>query len=169
MALSQSVSARILYGTGRLRWFSRALIVEAIVNLLLSVALAQPLGIEGVALGTALPNVLVNIAVMGYVCRSLGVGITKYLRRAFVGPLLVGALLAVFWLAITWRDAPRTWIALGTTGTLGLTAYAVLAIITELRLKRIVTRLYAHMRKLTSHLPPQTAQVGSRLLHEEAE
>ncbi|HMC63301.1 MAG TPA: oligosaccharide flippase family protein, partial [Gemmataceae bacterium] len=86
LALSQSVSARILYGTGRLRWFSRALIVEAIVNLLLSVALAQPLGIEGVALGTALPNVLVNIAVMLYVCRSLGVGVTQYLRQAFVRP-----------------------------------------------------------------------------------
>src|SRR5205823_9079378 len=37
LALSQSVPIRILYCTGRLRWFSRAVIAEAVMDLLLRV------------------------------------------------------------------------------------------------------------------------------------
>jgi hypothetical protein len=47
LALSQSVGGRILYGIGRLRWFTVISIAQAVVNLLLSIALIGPLGIEG--------------------------------------------------------------------------------------------------------------------------
>src|SRR5262249_55621846 len=56
LLISQSVSSRILYGIGRLRWFARMLLLEAAANLVLSIVLASPLGIEGVALGTAIPS-----------------------------------------------------------------------------------------------------------------
>src|SRR5262249_51134911 len=127
LALSQSVSARVLYGTGRLRWFSRAVVIEALANLLLSILLAGPLGIEGVALGTAIPNVLVNIAVMVHVCRNFGVRIGPYLWRAFVKPVLLGGLLALLWLLLAWQALPRTWMAILSIGSIGLTAFAFVA------------------------------------------
>jgi O-antigen/teichoic acid export membrane protein len=95
---SQSVSTRILYGIGNLRWFSRLLLAEAAINLFLSVVLAKPLGIEGVALGTAIPNLVCNVAVAVYVCREVEVGLWDYARRAFTRPVVVASLLAVAWL-----------------------------------------------------------------------
>src|SRR5262249_44484319 len=56
LALSQSITGRILYGIGKLHWYARFAILEALANLLLSVVLVTPLGIEGVAWGTTIPN-----------------------------------------------------------------------------------------------------------------
>src|SRR5207244_9489212 len=106
--------------------FSRLLMIEAVANLLLSIALVGPLGIEGVALGTSIPNALVNCAVVVYVCRSLHVSVAYYLRRAFAAPLLLGGLLAAIWLILAIPAA--RWSALITTGSLGLAVYAALAI-----------------------------------------
>src|SRR5262249_49355332 len=116
LAMTQSVSARILYGLGQLRWFVRVVIAEALANLLLSVILAEPLGIEGVAWGTTLPNIVANLAVMGYVCRRLGVGTGEYVWRAFVWPCAVAALLAVAWVLICIRWEPTSWLELVTVG-----------------------------------------------------
>src|SRR5262249_28826895 len=60
LAMAQSVAGRVLYGMGRLKWFSRAVMVEAASNLVLSVILVGPMGIEGVALGTSIPNALID-------------------------------------------------------------------------------------------------------------
>src|SRR5262249_17492952 len=43
LAMSQSIGGRILYGIGRLRWYGRLAILEAVANLVLSVALIHPL------------------------------------------------------------------------------------------------------------------------------
>lgn len=122
LAVSQSVSARVLYGSGRLRWFSRVALTEALANLVLSVALVGPLGIEGVALGTALPNLVANCAVARYVCRGLDVSLFTYLRRSFLAPGVAALLLGGgWWWALQWH-APSGWgglaaMALGGTGT----------------------------------------------------
>jgi O-antigen/teichoic acid export membrane protein len=105
----QSIAARVLYGVGNLRWFSRLLVAEAVANLLLSVALAVPLKIEGVALGTALPNLICNVAVLVFVCREVRVGTWDYVRRAFTGPVVLAALLAVGWLLTAPLAYPAGW------------------------------------------------------------
>jgi O-antigen/teichoic acid export membrane protein len=132
LAMAQSICGRVLYGVGRLRWFSRAVLAEAVANLLLSVLLARPFGIEGVAFGTALPNVVANVAVAVYVCRVLGVSVGTYCRVAFLKPLLPAAGLAAFWLAaVRWAE-PADWAGLVTTGAVGLTAYLAAASLLEL-------------------------------------
>jgi O-antigen/teichoic acid export membrane protein len=121
--MAQSICGRVLYGIGRLRWFSRAVMLEALANLLLSVALARPLGVEGVALGTALPNVIANLAVAVYVCRALRVGVVDYGRQAFLKPAALAAGLAAFWLAAVAWAPPTDWRSLIVTGIVGLAAY----------------------------------------------
>jgi peptidoglycan biosynthesis protein MviN/MurJ (putative lipid II flippase) len=125
------VAARILYGMGQLRWFSRAALAEALVNLLLSLALVVPFGIEGVALGTALPNLIGSAALVFYICRILHVPVVSYLRATFLAPLAAVLFLAAgWWLALHWFDV-TSWTALIATGAIGTGVYALLALLVE--------------------------------------
>jgi O-antigen/teichoic acid export membrane protein len=131
LTLSQSISARILYGIGRLRWYARATMVEALANLLLSVLLVKPLGIEGVALGTTLPHIVFNLIVAIAVCRLLRTGMGSYLRHAWLRPLTVALLLAIAWWALDKWLEPGSWMSLGIMGASCLTGYVLLAILAE--------------------------------------
>ncbi len=169
LTMSQSISGRILYGIGRLRWFARAVLAEAVANLLLSVALARPLGIEGVALGTAVPNAIANVAIALYICRTLDVRPGVYLRRSFLAPALAAAGLAMFWLiAVAWA-APATWAALVMTGSAGLAVYLPAAVLLEFGPAAVTARLRAAAGWLASGLFSQpvggnavTSSEGSR-------
>jgi O-antigen/teichoic acid export membrane protein len=72
-------------------------LVAGVLNLALSIALVRPLGLAGVALGTAIPNVLFAGLVLWYACRELGTPVAEYLRyvvpRATLGAVPALALL----------------------------------------------------------------------------
>jgi O-antigen/teichoic acid export membrane protein len=76
--------AIMLLGSGRVRGATIAKVVEAIVNLSLSVLLAHLIGLEGVALATLLAAVAANtFGLLPLALRAFGIRI-----RDFVGPLL---------------------------------------------------------------------------------
>jgi O-antigen/teichoic acid export membrane protein len=137
LALSQSVSARILYGTGQLRWFSRAMLAEALCNLALSLILVRSHGIEGVAWGTTVPNVIANIAVAWYTGRSLGVSLRDYVVGGFVRPLMLMPVPIVIWAVGQCHGEPTSWLELIVLGALGLASYALLAAIVEFGPRRL--------------------------------
>jgi O-antigen/teichoic acid export membrane protein len=140
LALAQSVSVRILYGLGLLRWYAWATLAEALANLVLSIGLVRLLGIEGVALGTAIPSVLLNGAVAVFVCRHLGVGAGQYLCRSLLRPCAGAGLLGLFWLAAGSWIEPTSWAALMALGAAGLAGYAVIAAFAEPGCEAILTR-----------------------------
>jgi O-antigen/teichoic acid export membrane protein len=146
LALATSVPVRILYGTGRLRWFARAVIAEAVLNLLLSIALVRPYGIEGVAIGTAIPNTLLNCAVGFFVCRKMGVGPGTYLRRSFLAPCAAALLPAGAWLASWLWAEPNTWLSLVATTAAGLAGYVVVAVAAEVGVGNVLGRVAAALR-----------------------
>src|SRR5207245_9256799 len=59
VGMLQSVAARVLYGVGQIRRFARLMLLEAGLNLGLSLLLFPILRINGVALVTLIPDVLV--------------------------------------------------------------------------------------------------------------
>ena len=96
----RGVALPVLLGLGRPRAPALALLAMGILNLALSLALVGPLGILGVALGTAAPNVIFAGVLLVLACRELGVGLRVYLAyvvpRAAVGALVpLGVLLGV--------------------------------------------------------------------------
>jgi O-antigen/teichoic acid export membrane protein len=111
LALPQMVAARILYGVGQLRWFARAALAEALVNLLMSLVLVVPLGIEGVALGTAVPNLVGSAALVYYICRKLDVRIAVYVRSTFLAPVAAVVPLGAGWWALTQGSGVTTWLS----------------------------------------------------------
>jgi O-antigen/teichoic acid export membrane protein len=128
IGVAQSVASRILYGMGKLKLFARLALVEAAVNLALSLALVRPLGIVGVAIAVAVPNVLFCLFVIAYACRTLDVKARTYLFASWLTPLSAACVPAVVWVAMVPAEASWLSISLGVLAGLGPYACAVLGI-----------------------------------------
>ncbi|PYP11947.1 MAG: hypothetical protein DMD59_01375 [Gemmatimonadetes bacterium] len=96
----RGVALPILMGLGKAGLPTIGFLVAGVLNLVLSIVLVRPMGLAGVALGTAIPNVLFAGAVLWQACRELDVSILQFFRyvvpRAMLGALPVGALLLWF-------------------------------------------------------------------------
>jgi len=100
----RGVALPILMGLGKPGLPAVAFLASGVLNLALSILLVGPLGLMGVALGTAIPNVLFAAVILTAACRELKVGTLVYLRyvvpRAALGALPVLALLLWFRLGV---------------------------------------------------------------------
>jgi O-antigen/teichoic acid export membrane protein len=139
LTISQSVAARVLYGTGDLQKFARATMAEGVSNLALSVALIVPAGIIGVAIGTTIPHVTFCLWVISYVCRKLNVSCREY-----VGVVLKPAMAVTIPLAV-WNSLNRRgidgWVALFGSGAAGLVAYGAAVVLLEMATIRRLKKL----------------------------
>ena len=93
----RGVAIPILMGIGKPRTPTIAFLIAGALNLALSIALVGPFGLTGVALGTAIPNVLFGFAMLIVTCRELGISPARYVKyvvpRAVLGGLPILALL----------------------------------------------------------------------------
>jgi O-antigen/teichoic acid export membrane protein len=98
----RGVALPMLMGMGKAGLPTIGFLVTGIVNLVLSIALVRPLGLAGVALGTAIPNVLFAAVVFVQACREFDVGIGTFVRyvvpRAVLGA--VPALAVLLWFKV---------------------------------------------------------------------
>ena len=103
----RGVALPILMGLGKPKLPTVGFLIAGLLNLGLSIALVSPLGITGVALGTAIPNVLFAGLVLVVACRALGTSVGEYARyvvpRAALGAIPVLALLLWFKLGLEVR------------------------------------------------------------------
>lgn len=104
--LAQSTSIRVLLGMEQHRVLASVLLLEGGVNLLLSVLLARRFGIIGVAWGTAIPLTCTSLFFLPrHLCRILDIPLKTFLRRAYLLPLVLGALQAA-WLWFVREEFP---------------------------------------------------------------
>ena len=86
-------------------------LLMGIVNLAISLALVRPLGILGVAIGTAIPNVMFALFVLNLACKDLSVPIGEYVKyvvvRALVGALVPLGVLVAFQHTVGFADWPQ--------------------------------------------------------------
>jgi O-antigen/teichoic acid export membrane protein len=105
---ARGVALPILMGLGKPKAPTIAFLVAGVLNVVLSVILARPLGLAGVALGTAIPNVLFALVVLVLACRELGITLGRYTRyvvpRTVIGAIPVLALLLWFKFGLQVRD-----------------------------------------------------------------
>ena len=155
IGVAQSVASRILYGMGKLRLFARLALVEAALNLGLCFALVGPLGLEGVALAVAVPNVLFCLFVIAYACTVLEVSASRYLK-AWLWPACAMVVPALVWWFMTPADA--TWLGIGVGIIAGLMPYAgavaLIEVIPDILAPRISPRV--SMSPGPSALPAST-------------
>jgi O-antigen/teichoic acid export membrane protein len=137
LGVAQSVASRILYGLGRLRLFARLALIEAGLNLGLTLLLVGQFGVEGVAVAVAVPNLVFCVAVIAVTARELGATAADY-ALACVKPFLAGVVPAAVWFAL--GDVEPTWLAIGTAIAAGLGPYAVAAAAAEFGRQALASR-----------------------------
>jgi O-antigen/teichoic acid export membrane protein len=97
------VFSSVLYGMSRHRIIALIRIGEAVMNLALSILLVRTMGLAGVALGTAIPSVLVSVFVLPAIAgRSVSVTLLDFLENAYLRPL---AAIVPFAVAALWVRA----------------------------------------------------------------
>ncbi|MHC4212019.1 MAG: oligosaccharide flippase family protein [Planctomycetota bacterium] len=93
--LSQSPAIGLTYALNKHRFYAVATIIEAIANLILSIVLVTKFGIIGVALGTAIPMLIVKVFVQPiYVSRIIGISVYSYLKRMIIPFMVAIAIIA---------------------------------------------------------------------------
>lgn len=111
---ARGVALAVLMGLGKPRQATIAFLITGGANLALSLALVRPLGINGVAIGTAVPNVAFAAVVIALVHRELAVPWGEYLRYA-LSRTVIGAV-PLFAFLLWLRDG------VGVRGLAGLAA-----------------------------------------------
>ena len=100
----RGVALPIMMGLGRPKAPTFGFLAAGVLNVVLSVALVEPLGLVGVALGTAIPNMLYAAFVLAITCRELRIPLSTYAGyvapRAILGAAPVLALLLWFKLGL---------------------------------------------------------------------
>ena len=123
--LWQTASISLLYGTSRHKVLAIFNSIEAVANLLLSLALVRRYGMVGVALGTTVPITINTLLLIpAYVCRISKIDYLEYVTR--VARTVVVALVALFLpTLLSLKFAAPTYNSLLVVGTLSLVLYAL--------------------------------------------
>ena len=94
-SITHLTSREILFGLSLQRINAYCYGVEAVANLGLSILLVRHLGIEGVALGTAIPHIIITLFVFpAVITRKLNLNIGEYLKKGMAPTLVPGLLFA---------------------------------------------------------------------------
>jgi O-antigen/teichoic acid export membrane protein len=104
--MSQKIGLSILFGMVKVKLVSLVSLACAALNVVLSVLLAPSMGINGVAIGTAIPLIIYGtIFLPFYTCGVLNIRTIDYVTGVLVRPLLASlAFIASLCVSVTWFD-----------------------------------------------------------------
>jgi O-antigen/teichoic acid export membrane protein len=117
------VTPGFLVGTGRARDLAQVMAAVAGANLVLSLALTPELGLEGPALGTAIPFVVAFPVLLRLALRVAGLPLAELARRAWLPAYVTGSVLAGALVGVRVAAEPDSLGAVVATATVGLLAY----------------------------------------------
>jgi O-antigen/teichoic acid export membrane protein len=145
---ARGVSMPLLMGIGNPRQPSLVFLALAVLNIIISVILIKPLGILGVALGTAIPNVMFAVYLVYKSCKLLGVSTGEYLKYVYLKALIAAIPVLLFLLWIRQTFQPENIFELIVTGVSSVVVLGLLWFVLVLRndpyieldLKRLLSR-----------------------------
>ena len=115
------IAIPILMGAGRLRVYARLHVAWAVSNIVLSVVLASgPLGLKGIALGTAIPVVLLEPLYVREVLRHTGTSWRAFADQVILRSFGVAVPAALVLVAVAHWLHPRSVLAIVAVGALHL-------------------------------------------------
>ena len=97
ISIPHSTISNVLYGISRHKIIAYLRMIEAVCNLSLSLILVQTMGIVGVAIGTAIPHILLmSIILPILVARNIGLSGRLYIINVYAKPLAASIPFALF-------------------------------------------------------------------------
>jgi len=121
IAQYQSIGIGLLQSIEKHKFFAISNSIEGVANLILSLLLVRRYGIVGVALGTAIPMILIKVFVQPMItCRALGLKLSRFLSGVSL-PLLGGIAFFAAAYYVMGSSALGSWLDLG----LGVAAFSV--------------------------------------------
>lgn len=125
IAVPQMVASNVLVMTGRQSSTARAATLSVILNVVLSVALVRPLGLIGVALGTLLTTIIVDVfVVLRKACETQGVSAGRYARHAIAAPTVAAAAQWIVTIAIAHALPPESLTQVALEAVPGMAVFA---------------------------------------------
>jgi O-antigen/teichoic acid export membrane protein len=113
ISLPQSAASALLFGVSRHKGVVTLSMLNALLNLGLSIWWVKPFGLTGVAMGTAIPLGLISgMAMMLYACHALEMPFSRYLWEGMGRPGLACLAFAIPALAVEWLWHPVGWVPL---------------------------------------------------------
>jgi O-antigen/teichoic acid export membrane protein len=156
--LMQQGSYAYLYARGGHKVTTVLALADGLTNLGLSVYWAKSLGLEGVALGTTVPMLIVFVLIQPwYTLRLAKIRWRDCFRQAFLRPLIVASLTVPCELLIRWQIPPTNLVRLALVGSVEGILFIALAYRISLddyerdRTKQYITSLLYRLRLLKSH------------------
>ena len=105
--VGQNPSISLLYATFNHRFYTYLNCTEGVLNLAISLALAKPLGVLGVALGTLIAAFLIRVVAQPFwVCKAVGLSYGNYMRFLGDSILRCGALTGAVIAITSWGLRP---------------------------------------------------------------
>lgn len=118
VALPCGILRAFLFGTGNVRGPGLIFLLEAVLNLVLSIALCWQWEAVGVAWGTFIPAVGIELGILlPYALRTLGLPLQRLIRDALL-PQLPPLILLAFY---AWSVSSQTWSQAGWPALIGIT------------------------------------------------
>ncbi len=130
---ARGVSMPLLMGIGNPRQPSLVFLALAVLNIIISMILIKPLGIIGVALGTAIPNVVYAVYLVYKSCKLLDISVVEYLKYVYLKALLAAIPVLIFLLWIRQTFNPENIFELILTGVSSVAVLGLLWFILVLR------------------------------------
>lgn len=126
VGLPASTISAALYGLGRHHHVAYARIAEGLVNLTLSIVLVQKIGVVGVAIGTAVPQVLAaGLYLPSLLPRFMPIDLKTYYQWAYLRPIVAAIPMAAACWAIEHLVQPATLLAFFATTAAAAVVYAL--------------------------------------------
>ena len=101
LAVTQIVSAphqvisSTLYGLNKHKFLAYWRVVEALLNITLSIVLVSRFGIVGVAIGTAVPHILLALVILpAYAVRQVNMSLFEYFTQGYLRPIAAAGIFA---------------------------------------------------------------------------
>ncbi len=122
----RGVATPMLMGLGRPKWPTIATLAAGALNIVLSLWWVGPYGVEGVAWGVFVPNLLLAGAMVYLVCRALKISIRTYLGTTLPLSMIAGfaGLALLGWWEFLWH--PTGFFGLAVAGVLTVLVSAAL-------------------------------------------
>ena len=142
LGVAQSMAGRVMYGLGQLKWYARLALIEAAVNVVLTLVLIGPFGVLGVSIAVMVPNVLFCVITIAIASRVVAATSREYLSNCWK-PFAALTIPTAVWLAI--GTVPAQWYQIFGAIGMGLAPYVAGVMALEWRAFRAPLRVAASL------------------------